>query len=413
MENFKANLKKVDAFLTAAEVCFLSTADGEHPRGRPLGFHLMRDDRIYFLLTNRKDVYYQMQRNPQVEIVARKDKAWLRYYGRAVFEPGYALAETLMRAVPQLREMYGAGAEERLEIFHLEDATAEFRNMTLLNERFALHGTGAKKAEDIGYTLGLANPVKLRERIESGQFLVYYQPQVSLQTERMAGAEALVRFVDEKGTSYPPDVFIPVLERARVISHVDFFVYERVCQKLREWNALGLPVVPVSSNFSRYTVAEAQFADRLASIREQYGVPTEQIKVEVTETAEAEDRDAFKRAVSRLQKKGFSVAIDDFGVSNANMLLLMEVDFQILKIDKRIIDMFRDETRTKMMVSALTGMCHHNGIQVIAEGAETMEQVGRLREVRCDMVQGYVFSKPLPEEQFEAKLRGGLKAAGR
>ena len=401
------NIKRVDAFLTAAGGCFLSTAEDGRPHDRPLGFHLMRGDRIYFLLTNRKDVYYQMRRNPQVEVTARKGKDWLRYYGKAVFEPDYSLAETLMRAVPQLKDLYGEDAGERLEIFHLEDATVEFRNMTLLNERFALNDTGAKRSEDIGYTLGLANPVKLKERIEAGQFLVYYQPQISLQTERLAGAEALVRFADEKGTFYPPDAFIPVLERARVISHVDFFVFERVCQRLKEWNALGLPVVPVSTNFSRYTVAEAQFVDRLARIRSHYGVPAEQIKVEVTETAEAEDRRAFKKAVAQLQERGFPVAIDDFGVSNANMLLLMEVNFQILKIDKRVVDMLGDDTKTKMMLTALTNMCHHNGIRVVAEGAETREQVALLKEVNCDMVQGYVFSKPLPEAQFEETLRAG------
>ena len=405
MANENGNIKKVDAFLTSAGGCVLSTMDGEHPHARPLGFHLMRGGRIYFLLTNRKDVYYQMQRAPQVEIVARKEKAWLRYYGKAVFEPDYSLAEALMRAVPQLKELYGEDAGERLEIFHLEDATAEFRNMTRLVERFELHETGAKKAEDLGYTLGLANPVKLKERIEAGQFLVYYQPQISLQTERMAGAEALVRFAGEEGTFYPPNAFIPVLERARVISHVDFFVYEHVCRKLKEWSSLGLSVVPVSTNFSRYTVTEEQFVDRLARIRSQYGVPPELVKVEVTETVEAEDRRAFKKAVAKLHESGFPVAIDDFGVSNANMLLLMEVDFQILKIDKRIIDMLRDDIKTKVMVSALTGMCHHNGVRVIAEGAETREQVALLREVRCDMVQGYVFSKPLPEAQFEERLK--------
>ena len=192
-----------------------------------------------------------------------------------------------------------------------------------------------------------------------------------------------------------------------MISHVDFFVFERVCQRLKEWNALGLPVVPVSTNFSRYTVAEAQFVDRLARIRSHYGVPAEQIKVEVTETAEAEDRRAFKKAVAQLQERGFPVVIDDFGVSNANMLLLMEVNFQILKIDKRVVDMLGDDTKTKMMLTALTNMCHHNGIRVVAEGAETREQVALLKEVNCDMVQGYVFSKPLPEAQFEETLRAG------
>ena len=187
------NIKRVDAFLTAAGGCFLSTAEDGRPHDRPLGFHLMRGDRIYFLLTNRKDVYYQMRRNPQVEVTARKGKDWLRYYGKAVFEPDYSLAETLMRAVPQLKDLYGEDAGERLEIFHLEDATVEFRNMTLLNERFALNDTGAKRSEDIGYTLGLANPVKLKERIEAGQFLVYYQPQISLQTERRGGGSGPLR----------------------------------------------------------------------------------------------------------------------------------------------------------------------------------------------------------------------------
>ena len=399
------NINKIDDFLNKAGVCYLATATDGKPHCRPIGFHLLRGEYIYFIISNNKDVYRQLLRNPYAEIVASEDQVWMRYHGTVVFEEDGSRITQMLEAVPSLREKYGDDAEEKLAILHLEDAVCEFRRMTTMLERFEVNGTNDTEAETIVRKLNMTRPDKLRDLIAAHRFRVWYQPQYDLKMRAICGAEALVRFLDEDGNIVPPGAFIPDLEAARVIDIVDFYVFEHVCRRVRKRMQEGASSVIISSNFSKHTMATESFVERLVEISDRYGVPRRLVAVEVTETAEADNRVLFLKTVKKLHENGFRVAIDDFGVMGANMRLLTEVDYDMLKIDKSIVDSVHLRNESKVLVSALISACHHIGARVLAEGVESHEQLDSLLDVKCDAVQGYIFGKPMPEDAFEDLLR--------
>lgn len=265
----------------------------------------------------------------------------------------------------------------------------------------ALSGRYRSQTDDM---LGITDPAALQKMLAAGQFQVFYQPQADIRTRKLNGAEALVRFRDEKGKLYTPDQFIPLLEEARLISKVDFYVFEHVCAQQKRWQEAGKNTVPISTNFSRHTLAVEGFAGRLQEICRQYGISQELMTVEITETVEADDRMLFYSAMEQLGKKKFRIAIDDFGVNNANLSLLTEVDFDVLKIDKSVIDHIGENEKTGLLMGALIQICHKLDIRVTAEGVELQEQLERLGAVGCDTVQGYLYARPVPEEEFESQF---------
>lgn len=392
------HIVKVSKFLKMAGVFHLSTVDGTRPRCRPLGFHLLRNGKIYFMLTNIKDVYHQMKRAPRVEITACKGKVWLRYYGDAVFDQSFTML--LLAASPSLREQYGEHAESSLKVFYLKNATAEFRVMSSLRERFTLNVEEGIAEDDAVYKRHLTNEKLLKRHIAAGQFYLHFQPQYDLKMRYPVGAEALVRFTDEQGTTLSPGVFVPALEDARLIHLLDFYAFECVCAKLVEWRRKGYAPLPISVNFSRHTVERDGFVEKIARVCSRHDIPRELLELEFTETVEADDHSAFGHAARKLHHRNFRIAIDDFGVSNANMLLLTKIDFHVLKIDKHVIDSITLRSKVRELVAALVDVCHKLGAKVIAEGVETREQMLVLNDIGCDIVQGYYCSKPLPENLF-------------
>lgn len=251
--------------------------------------------------------------------------------------------------------------------------------------------------------LGLAQPENLQKVIREGRFLVYFQPKVSIQNGKLIGAEALVRLRTPENVIVAPDRFIPLLERSRMISRIDFHVFDRVCAYLSRWQAEGLPLSPVSVNFSRYTLTESGFQRRLQETVEQYGIPKNLIEIEVTETIKEDDSYNFTRVIEETRKSGFSVSIDDFGVKNANLSLFTALEFDALKIDKSLISKVPDHQKACAVIRSICVMCHQIGIHLVAEGVETKAQEAVLQELGFDGAQGYLYSRPLPRKEFEEK----------
>lgn len=266
--------------------------------------------------------------------------------------------------------------------------------------RNAMTGRYRHDFDDI---LGMFRPGELENRISQGCFKVFYQPKISLGTLLLSGAEALARYFDDGGREHSPAQFIPYMEDAGTIHLLDFYIFEQVCSELKEWMENGLKPVPVSVNFSRFTLGQPTFADRIQSIREKYHIPVELLEIEVTETIEASDRRLFHEVLQRLQKKRFKIAIDDFGVSFANVTLLTEIDFDILKLDKHLIDNLLSSSKTPMLVDSLTEICHKLGVRVVAEGVERPEQLDILKNAGCDDAQGYLFSRPISSKKYLEK----------
>lgn len=251
--------------------------------------------------------------------------------------------------------------------------------------------------------LNLANYSALQEALTAGQFCIYFQPKISLDTEEFIGSEALIRYINQAGEIIAPNNFIPILEEARLIKMLDLYVFEEVCKQINIWKERKMRVKPVSINLSRSTLSYHFLADQLLALITKHNIDISLLELEVTETAEVDNQLVFSQALEKLKEYGFSISIDDFGVRNASLSLFTTIKFDILKLDRSLVKTLAQNQKARILIRSLAVICSDLGIKLIAEGVETLEQLDILKELRCNEVQGYLFSKPLPLNDFENK----------
>lgn len=251
--------------------------------------------------------------------------------------------------------------------------------------------------------LNLANYSALQEALTAGQFCIYFQPKISLDTEEFIGSEALIRYINQAGEIIAPNNYIPILEEARLIKMLDLYVFEEVCKQINIWKERKLRVKPVSINLSRSTLSYHFLADQLLALITKHNIDISLLELEVTETAEVDNQLVFSQALEKLKEYGFSISIDDFGVRNASLSLFTTINFDILKLDRSLVKTLAQNQKARILIRSLAVICSDLGIKLIAEGVETLEQLDILKELRCNEVQGYLFSKPLPLNDFENK----------
>ncbi len=242
--------------------------------------------------------------------------------------------------------------------------------------------------------------------LENGEFKVYFQPKYSISSQKIVGAEALVRWRHRELGTVPPSVFIPIFEKNGFVENIDIFVFEKTCEKLHEWIEQGVEPVPISVNVSRLNLHNPEFAKRARDIAQKYDVPCRLIELELTESTVIDFKNTGKLIgiMNDLKAGGFTIAMDDFGsgYSSLNMLRWLPVD--VLKLDREFFGTDTGTRRGEMVISDMVSMAKHLDIVVVAEGVETAEQVQFLSTTGCDIVQGYYFARPMPIECFE-KLR--------
>ena len=251
--------------------------------------------------------------------------------------------------------------------------------------------------------LNLANYSALQEALTAGQFCIYFQPKISLDTEEFIGSEALIRYINQAGEIIAPNNFIPILEEARLIKMLDLYVFEEVCKQINIWKERKMRVKPVSINLSRSTLSYHFLADQLLALITKHNIDISLLELEVTETAEVDNQLVFSQALEKLKEYGFSISIDDFGVRNASLSLFTTINFDILKLDRSLVKTLAQNQKARILIRSLAVICSDLGIKLITEGVETLEQLDILKELRCNEVQGYLFSKPLPLNDFENK----------
>ncbi len=245
---------------------------------------------------------------------------------------------------------------------------------------------------------GIATEI-LRE-IADRRFVVYYQPQISLKTGRIMGAEALIRKRDESGRLIPPDQFIPYYERERVISHLDLHVFQTVCSDLQEWANQGIKT-RISSNFSRMTLMASDIVQRLAQICRDYDVPAQQLTVEVTESISKLEAGQLLTLMRLLRGEGFSISLDDFGSQYSNLSILTMLEFNEIKFDKSLVEELGSNIKSRVVMKNAMQICRElPKTRSLAEGIETIEQLELLRQYQCEYGQGYYFAKPMKAEAF-------------
>ncbi len=240
--------------------------------------------------------------------------------------------------------------------------------------------------------------------IRNKEFLVYYQPKVDLNTKQICGSEALVRWLRHK-TIVPPMDFIPILECEGSICALDFYVFERVCQDIHLWLESGIEPVRISVNFSKIHLKNTHLADDILSIMQKYNVDSKYIEVELTEVSDYEDSIAMQNFVSTMRKKGVSISIDDFGTGYSTLNVLKNLDVDVIKLDKSLLDNIDgSNSQGEVVVRNVVNLAKEMHKEVIAEGVENEQQAKFLSTVNCTKVQGYLFDKPLKREDFQNRL---------
>jgi len=240
------------------------------------------------------------------------------------------------------------------------------------------------------------------EALRNDEFKVFLQPKFDIKTEKVVGAEALVRR-EKNGKLIMPNSFILEYERMGIITQLDMFVFECVCKKLKEWSKKGYMLLPIAINESRKVLYNKNHVNELKDLVEKYKVSPNLIELELTETAVVENIESAKEAERKVHSLGFIVSMDDFGVGYSSFYMLKNINIDILKIDKSFSDEVLDDKRGRIILETIIEMAKKLQIKTVAEGIETKQQVEYLKQIGCDMVQGYYFEKPLPIQLFEAK----------
>ncbi|WP_235069714.1 EAL domain-containing protein [Turicibacter sp. TJ11] len=241
----------------------------------------------------------------------------------------------------------------------------------------------------------------IKSSLEQGHFQVYYQPKVNPITEKIAGAEALVRwFHPERGFISPAD-FIPISEKSGDIVDIGRWVFNEVCLMLADQKQKGLKSVPISINLSPVEFYQSDLIVFLASTISKYQVDPSLIEIEITETAALNDITLINEKIASIHDLGMKVSMDDFGTGSSTFSNLKHVDIDVLKIDRSFLCDIETNFKSKEMVHGIIELAKRIGISVVCEGVEVQEQVEILKEMKCDFIQGYVYSKPLPRPQFE------------
>ncbi len=243
--------------------------------------------------------------------------------------------------------------------------------------------------------------------LAAGQFVVYYQPQYDHSTGMLVGSEALVRWNHPERGLISPGVFIPIFEKNAFIIRLDMYVFEQVCRFLRECMDKGLPLVPVSSNFSRHDVFLQDFVEKIEEIRSRYDVPARYLRVEITESVIVGNSQHVNDMVRKLHQYGYIVEMDDFGSGYSSLNVLKDIDLDIIKLDMLFLSEQPDNHRGGTILSSIVRMAKWLGMPVIAEGVETVSQADFLRSIGCNYIQGYLYSRPLPEMKYEEMLSNG------
>ena len=243
-----------------------------------------------------------------------------------------------------------------------------------------------------------------REALRRKEFIVYYQPKVSVKGQKLCGCEALVRW-SRNGQVIPPGEFLPILEKETSICLLDFYVFRRVCEDIRSWLNAGIEPVRVSSNFSRHHLKNPHLLEDILSIMKEYKIDSKFIEIELTETSDFEDKVAMQKFVNGLRQNNISVSIDDFGTGYSTFAAIKDLNVNVIKLDKSLLDHIGDETHhDEVVIKNMVKMINELNLEVVAEGVENSKQLDFLQNANCTIIQGFIFDKPLTKEDFEKRL---------
>lgn len=246
--------------------------------------------------------------------------------------------------------------------------------------------------------------MRMEKALADGEFLVYIQPKCWVRTKRLAGGEALVRWKSPDQGFLSPSEFIPLFEKNRFITKLDQFMFASVCGLLRQWLDAGLEPRPISVNVSRVQFYTPDFVERYIRMKSRYAIPDGLLELEFTESIFFENVELLSSAVRELRRAGIGCAIDDFGAGYSSLNVLKALPVGVLKLDGLFFRTARDDERAKIVIRNIMRMAAELKMSTVAEGVETHEQVAFLETTGCDIIQGYVFGRPMPAAEFTELL---------
>jgi len=237
--------------------------------------------------------------------------------------------------------------------------------------------------------------------LEEKEFLVYLQPKYDLNTGMQVGAEALVRWMHpEKGLMYPGR-FMRVLEKNGFIVKLDMYILDVLCHWLKIWISKGYRPMPLSINISRLNLFDENFIDNVEGTLKKYGISANLIELEIAEEVVSDNMELLSSLMERLKKYGFLISMDDFGTGTTSMNTIYHVPIDELKLDRKFLLGAEKTDRGKNVIKGIIEMAKRLDIKVVSEGVENKAQAKMLKELGCDMIQGFVFSEPLPIKEYE------------
>lgn len=300
----------------------------------------------------------------------------------------------------------------RCGIYHITDKTLNF---TTIYDRANIARKVAKKNQtDELYTVSFYDDTerirqnmekdmgnRMRKALETGEFSVFLQPKINLHHNNTQGAEALVRWKYNNTQLLQPVEFIPLFERNGFITQLDKFVFEQACKIIKNWTDHEMKPIQISINLSQLHLKNPCFFTEFVEISKKYNLPPKLIEFEFTESVAFENMENLAKIIDQMHENGFTCSLDDFGSGYSSLNILSQLSVDTIKLDREFFrDSNFDNTRSKKIIASIVNLAKELGVTTVAEGIESMKQVEFLKSIGCDMVQGFVFSEPVPHEEF-------------
>jgi EAL domain-containing protein (putative c-di-GMP-specific phosphodiesterase class I) len=248
---------------------------------------------------------------------------------------------------------------------------------------------------------------RLRQALEREEFMLFYQPQVDLYSGRIVGMEALIRWEVSDLGMMPPSEFIPIAEESGLIVPIGEWVLKTACAQNKTWQDAGCPALTVAVNLSGRQFHHQSLVEKVREILKGTGLQPHHLDLEITETYAMLNAEFTIAILKELKAMGVRISIDDFGTGYSSLSHLKHFPIDTLKIDRSFVKDLATDPKEEAIISAIIVLAHSLGMDVVAEGVETPEELAILRKHHCDKMQGFLFSRPIPPKDLEALLRSG------
>jgi diguanylate cyclase (GGDEF)-like protein len=305
-----------------------------------------------------------------------------------------------------------AGCKINIGVYHIEDGSQDMSyafdcaNLARKNARLSNSANITFYAEEMRLDRNMEQSITsgIHSAIANGDLMIYLQPKIDMRTDKIVGAESLIRWTDKNGGVTLPDTFVPALEKQGSIVDVDFFAFEETLKTINKWKQEGKKDIRISVNFSRRHNSIPNFVDRIVSLTEKHHVEPHEVEIEVTESCLASDSDVMYRNLEKLHDMGFVISMDDFGTGYYSLEILLSSPVDIVKIDKSFLRKFDEGELNKEYIIKICELIRVTGKDIVFEGIENQNQIDFLLGNNCYYGQGFFFSKAIPVREFEEKF---------